>query len=145
MTLSSVSPTQPKAGLVVCITELDEAVVVSLTGAASTDNLQPLEFALARLLAHRLPLAVLDCTALTMLSSLALGMLVGFRRDLGRWHGCVKLAGVSPPIEQALRATRLADLFEIHATVEHALAVAAATDMLLPARTAMPDLAVGKR
>jgi anti-anti-sigma factor len=118
-------PSQPKAALVVRITDLDRAVVVSLAREASTYKLQPLEFALARLLARRVPLAVLDCSALTLLSSLAMGMLVSLRRDLGRWQGCVKLAGVGPLIEQALLATRLRDLFEVHATVEQALAAAA--------------------
>jgi anti-sigma B factor antagonist len=128
-------PRQPKAGLVVRITDLDRAVVVRLAGEASTDNLQPLECALARLLAHRVPLAVLDCSALTLLSSLAMGMLIGLRRDLGRWQGCVKLARLGPPIEQALEATRLIDLFEVHATVEQALAAAAVADGPVPATT----------
>jgi anti-anti-sigma factor len=99
-------------------------VVVSLAGEANTDNLQPLELALARVLARRVPLAVLDCSGLSRLSSLAMGMLVGLRRDLGRWQGCVKLAGVAPPILDALQTPRLTDLFEVHATVEEAFATA---------------------
>jgi anti-sigma B factor antagonist len=138
-------PRQPKAGLVVGITDLDRAVVVRLAGEASTDNLQPLECALARLLVHRVPLAVFDCSALTLLSSLAMGMLVGLRRDLGRWHGCVKLACLGPPIEQALQVTRLIDLFEVHATVEQALAAAAVADMPVPATTVTPHLVVDQR
>jgi anti-anti-sigma factor len=126
-------PRRPKAALVVRLSELGRGVVVTLAGEASTDNLQPLEFALIRLVARRVPLAVVDCSALTMLSSLAMGMLVGLRRDLGRWHGCVILAGVRPPVEEALQATRLLDLFEVHATVEQALAAVA--DVPLPATT----------
>ena len=122
-TLAAPAPRrQPMAALVVRITDLDRAVVVSVVGEASTDNLQPLEFALARLLARRVPLAVLDCSALTLLSSLAMGMLVGLRRDLGRWQGCVKLACLTPPIQDVLQATGLTELFEVHATVEEALA-----------------------
>jgi anti-sigma B factor antagonist len=138
-------PGRPKAGLTVRLTDLDRAVVVSLAGEASTDNLQPLEFALARVLARRVPLAVLDCSALTLLSSLAMGMLVGLRRDLGRWQGCVKLACVRPPIEEALQAIRLIDLFEVHATVEQALAAAAVADVPLPATTLTPRLVPDKR
>jgi anti-sigma B factor antagonist len=123
-TLAAAAPRQPKAALVVHITDLDRAVVVSVAGEASTDNLQPLEFALARLLARRVPLAVLDCSALTLLSSLAMGMLVGLRRDLGRWQGCVKLACLAPPIHDVLQVARLTQLFEVHATVEQALATA---------------------
>jgi anti-sigma B factor antagonist len=138
-------PRPPRTALVVRITDLDRAVVVSLAGEASTDNLQPLESALTRLLARRVPLAVLDCSALTLLSSLAMGMLVGLRRDLGRWQGCVKLAGVGPAIEQALQATRLIDLFEVHATVEQALAAAAVADVPFPTTIAAPPLVLDKR
>jgi anti-anti-sigma factor len=135
-----VPPSRPKAALVVRITDLDRAVVVSLAGEAHTDNVQPLQFALARLLARRVPLAVLDCSALTLLSSLAMGILVGLRRDLGRWQGRVKLAGVGPPIEQALQATRLLDLFEVYATVEQALAAVPS-----PATTVTPHSVCDKR
>jgi anti-sigma B factor antagonist len=122
-TLAAPAPRrQPRAALDVRITDLDGAVVVSVAGAASTDNLQPLEFALARLLARRVPLAVFDCSALTLLSSLAMGILIGLRRDLGRWQGRVKLACLTPPIQEVLQTARLAELFEIHATVEEALA-----------------------
>jgi anti-anti-sigma factor len=138
-------PRRPKAALLVRLTERDRAGVVSLAGEASTDNLWPLEFALARLLARRVPLAVLDCSALTRLSSLAVGMLVGLRRDLGRWQGRVKLAGVGPPIEEALRATGLLDLFEVHATAEQALAAAAGADGPPPATTVTPQLALDTR
>jgi anti-sigma B factor antagonist len=138
-------PRQPKAALVVRITDLDRAAVVSLAGEACTDNLQRLEFALARLLARRVPLAVLDCSALTVLSSLAMGMLVGLRRDLGRWHGCVKLVGVGPLIEQALQVSRLIELFEVHATLEQALAAAAGAGVPLPETTVTPNLVLEKR
>jgi anti-sigma B factor antagonist len=138
-------PRRPKATLVVRVTDLDRAVVVGLAGEASTDNLQPLELALARLLTQRVPLAVLDCSALTLLSSLAMGMLVGLCRDLGRWRGRVKLAGLGPRIEEALQTTRLIDLFEVHATVEQALAAAAVADVPSPATTATPSLVLDKR
>jgi anti-sigma B factor antagonist len=137
---TTVPPSQPKAALVVRVTDLDRAVVVSLAGEARTNNVQPLQFALARLLARRVPLAVLDCSALTLLSSLAMGILVGLRRDLGRWQGSVKLAGVGPPIEQALQATRLLNLFEVHATVEQALAAVPS-----PATTVTPLSVCDKR
>jgi anti-anti-sigma factor len=122
-TLASPAPQrQPKAALVVRISDLDRAVVVTVAGDASFDNLQPLEFALARVLARRVPLAVLDCSALTLLCSLGMGMLVRLRRDLGRWQGSVKLACLAPRIQEAFQVARLTELFEIHATVAEALA-----------------------
>jgi len=136
------TPSCPRK-LVVHITVRERAVVVSLAGEARSDNLQPLELALARLLARRVPLVVLDCSALTLLSSLAMGLLIGLRRDLGRWQGRVKLAGVSPLIEEALRVTRIIELFEVHATVEQALAAVA--DVPLVETTVTPNLALEKR
>jgi anti-sigma B factor antagonist len=115
---------QPRAALVASISDVDRAVVVSVAGEASTDYLQPLEFALARVLARRVGLAVIDCSAVTLLSSLAMGMLVRLRRDLGRWQGRVKLACVPPPILNSLEVAGLTELFEVHATVEEALATA---------------------
>jgi anti-sigma B factor antagonist len=115
---------RPRTALVVGIRDVDRAVVVSVADEASTDDLHPLEFALARLLARRVPLAVIDCSALTLLSRLAMGMLVRLRRDLGRWQGRVKLACLPPPIRSALEVAGLAELFEVHATVEEALATA---------------------
>jgi anti-sigma B factor antagonist len=116
---------RPRPALIVGVTDLDQAVVVTVAGDAGTDNLHELELVLARLVARRVPLAVFDCSALTLLSSLAMGMLVGLRRDLGRWQGCVKLACLGPRTEEALRVTRLSELFQIHATIEQALASAA--------------------
>jgi hypothetical protein len=55
-----------------------------------------------------------------------MGILIGLRRDLGRWQGCVKLACLTPPIQDVLQATGLTELFEVHATVEEALATAGA-------------------
>jgi anti-sigma B factor antagonist len=128
---------QPTAALVVRFTKVGEAVVVNLAGEAGTDNLRPLELALARVLARRVPLVVINCSGLTLLSSLAMGLLVGLRRRLGRWQGCVKLAGVGPQIEQALRAVRLTDLFEVYANDEQALATAAGIDEPFSAMTIM--------
>jgi anti-anti-sigma factor len=110
--------------LTISIADLDQAVVLRLEGDARIDNLVPLEFALTRLVARRVSLVVLDLSGLTLLSSLAMGMLIGLRRDLARWQGRLTLACVPPRIHEALQAARLADLFEFHATLDQALATA---------------------
>jgi len=93
------------------------------TGVHAMDRMQ-LILILMRLVARRVPLVVVDLSGLTFLSSLAMGALVGFRRDLGRWGGRVKLVAIPPPIYESLEATRLHMLFEICATVEEARAAA---------------------
>jgi anti-anti-sigma factor len=109
--------------LTVAITDLPQGVVLRVEGSASFNNLDRLQFALIRLVARRTPLAMLDFSELTFIASLAMGMLVTFRRDLGRWGGRVRIAGVRPEIYEALRAAGLAELFEFCPTVEQAATV----------------------
>jgi anti-anti-sigma factor len=109
-----------EARLVATLTDLEGGVLVSIEGEARTLGLDHLQFVLARVVARRTTLAVLNVARLTFLSSLAMGYLVGLRRDLGRWNGRVKIAGCPPPIRVVLEAARLADFFEFHATIEEA-------------------------
>jgi anti-anti-sigma factor len=115
---------ESREALDIKISEQERGVVVCLSGYAGSTNLHTLEFTLIRLSARRVPLAVLDLSGLTLLSSLAMGMLVRFNRDLGRWQGRVKLAGVPAHIREALETAMLTTLFEIHATAEDALTAA---------------------
>ena len=77
---------------------------------------------LMRVVARRPPLVVVDLSGVTFLSSLAMGALVGFSRDLGRCGGRVKLVGIPPLIYESLKTSRLHTLFEICAAVEEAQA-----------------------
>jgi anti-anti-sigma factor len=109
--------------LAVTINELPQGVVLRLEGSASFNNLDQLQFALIRLVARRMPLAVLDLSELTFIASLAMGVLVTFRRDLGRWGGRVRIAGARPEIYEALQVAGLTDVFEFYPTVEEAIKV----------------------
>jgi anti-anti-sigma factor len=109
--------------LAVTINELAQGVVLRLEGSASFNNLDRLQFALIRLVARRMPLAVLDFSELTFIASLAMGVLVTFRRDLGRWGGRVRIAGARPEIYEALQVAGLTDVFEFYPTVEQAAKV----------------------
>jgi anti-anti-sigma factor len=108
--------------LAAIINELPQGVVLQLEGSASFNNLDRLHFALIRLVARRLPLAVL-LSELTFIASLAMGVLVTFRRDLGRWGGRVRIAGARPEIYEALQVAGLTDVFEFYPTVEEAIKV----------------------
>jgi len=115
-------PQPAPSTLAVTITDLARGVVVRLEGKADMTTVDRLQFALIRLVARRVPLAVLDLSGLTFLSSLAMGALISLRRDLGRWGGCVKLVAVRPEIQDALQVAGVVDLFEFCATVEQATA-----------------------
>src|SRR5262249_43896767 len=62
--------------------------------------LHPTDYHLTRPLARRPPLVLLDFSELTLLSSLAMGLLVRFRRDLARWGGRVRIAGAPPSVRE---------------------------------------------
>src|SRR5262249_54491776 len=51
-------------------------------------------------------LVLLDFSELTLLSSLAMGLLVRFRRDLARWGGRVRIAGAQPSVRESLEVAR---------------------------------------
>jgi anti-anti-sigma factor len=99
-------------------------LLLCVKGPARVTALGPLDCLLARALARRPQFVVLDGSELTLLSSLAMGLLVRFHRDLARWGGRVKLAGIRPAVRESLESVRLANLFEFHATVADALASA---------------------
>jgi anti-anti-sigma factor len=107
----------------VSLTDLAHGVVVRLEGSASFSNLDRLQLPLVRLVARRTPLIVLDVSELTFIASLAMGILVTFHRDLGRWGGRVRIAGSRPEIYESLQSAGLTELFEFCATVEEAARV----------------------
>jgi anti-anti-sigma factor len=106
------------------VAETTWGVLLRLEGEADVHAVGRMQFILIRLVARRTPLVVVDLSGLTFLSSLAMGALVGFRRDLGRWGGRVKLAAIPPVIYESLKTSRLDMLFEICATVEEAQSAA---------------------
>ena len=116
-------PAPTPGALTVSLTDLAHGVVVRLEGSASFNNLDRLQFALVRLVARRTPLVVLDLSELTFIASLAMGILVTFRRDLERWGGRVRIAGARPEIYEALQVAGLTEVFEFCTTVEEAARV----------------------
>jgi anti-anti-sigma factor len=118
------SPPRHAAPLAATIIDLDCGVLVRVEGEACIVGLEMFQFALARVVARRARLAVLDLAQLTLVSSLAIGLLVRLQRDLNRWNGCVKIASCRPAIREALITAGLADFFGFHDSVEEAIAAA---------------------
>ena len=112
----------PEAPFECRMAETTWGVLLRLEGAVGVHAVDRMPFIvmLMRLVARRPPLVVVDLSGVTFLSSLAMGALVGFRRDLGRWGGRVKLAAIPPMIYESLKTSRLDMLFEVCATVEEA-------------------------
>ena len=114
----------PEAPFECRVAERPWGVLVRLEGEAGIHAVDRMQLILMRLVARRMPLVVVDLSGLTFLSSLAIGALVGFSRELGRFGGRVKLAAIPPLIYESLQTTRLPMLFEVCATVEEAQAAA---------------------
>jgi anti-anti-sigma factor len=112
---------QESTTLAVTISDFDGGALVRLEGEAGIVGLEKLQFAFARVIARRSRLAILDLSHLTSLSSLAIGQLVRFHRDLGRWNGRVKIASCPAVIREVLEVAKVADFFVFHASVEEAI------------------------
>ena len=65
---------------------------------------------------------LLDFSNVEHLSSAALGMLINLQKEVGKQKGHLKLADIRPPIYEVFKISRLSKLFEIHGTVDEALA-----------------------
>jgi anti-anti-sigma factor len=116
-----VNPPWEQATLVATITVLDCGVLMAIEGEAGIAGVETLQGAFDQVIARRAPLAVLDFSRLTLLSSLALGQLFSLERDLKRWHGRVKIVNCPAAIREVFELSRLADFFEFHSSVEEAL------------------------
>ena len=69
-----------------------------------------------------LPKLVLDFSAVTHMSSSALGVLITVHKRIQEKHGQLRLACIQPSIYEVFVITRLKEIFHIHASVEDALA-----------------------
>jgi anti-anti-sigma factor len=104
--------------------ETDEILLIHVAGAVGITGLDTLQVTLAQALARRATLVVLDLGQVTALSSLGLGLLVRFRRDLARWNGRLTLVNCPDQIQQAIHNACVASLFEFARPVEDDVAVA---------------------
>jgi anti-anti-sigma factor len=108
-------------GLTANLTYLSWGALLRLEGEAGIANLGPMESLLTQTLARRPRLTILDVSELSILSTLAMGLLVRFQGGLGRWGGRVVVVGTRPTVRASLEAAHLAGLFEFRATVTDAL------------------------
>jgi anti-anti-sigma factor len=97
----------------VSITEKAGDAVIQLKGEATFTQARALEAGLLALSAWWPRRVTLDLSELTFLSSLALGVLVEFRRGVVRAGGCVRVApNLQPQVREALEAAKLFELFD---------------------------------
>jgi anti-anti-sigma factor len=87
-------------------------LLVAIGGEASFDQAEIISAQLLRIPLGAYSLVVLDLAGLTFLSSLAMGALVAYRRDLRRRGVELRLANVQAQVWSALESAGLGTLFE---------------------------------
>lgn len=96
--------------------------VIRLSGSADIHTEQDLEKTLYAIAATEPSHVVIDLSGVDILTSLALGALVGFRTRVMAYGGRVSLARVPELIAKTMRFTRVSELFVRYGTVDEAKA-----------------------
>lgn len=99
-----------------------DGVALALTGKADLLASEQLERGLTFALADSPQRAIIECSHLEFIGSFGIGQLVLFRKSMNQHAGRVALVGVRPEIHQALKYSRLEDLFTILPSVADAQA-----------------------
>ncbi len=97
-------------------------VVVRIRGSADIHSEDQIEKALAKIAGTEPRLVVLDLEGVDILTSLAIGVLVGFRSRVVGHGGSVVMARVPEPIAKTMRFTRVSELFVRYGSVADATA-----------------------
>jgi anti-anti-sigma factor len=97
----------------VAVSQTADGLVIRVKGEARVDCAGALLAGLLAPAARRPPVVTLDLSELRSISSLAMGVLVAYRRGVVRAGGRVRLAeDLQPAVREALARAELFDLFE---------------------------------
>lgn len=103
------------------MTSRGSTLVLALLGEARVWDAGVLEGALSRVLVARPRDIVVDLSACSMLSSVAVARLIDMAQVARRAGGRVRLAALQPNVREVVRTLRLEQLFPLHGTVAEAL------------------------
>jgi anti-anti-sigma factor len=96
------------------VVEAPEETLVRVRGEGLVMEVDHLQAGLLRLAAQRLTFVTVDLSELRFISSLAMGVLVGFRRGVVRGGGRLRLLpAMQAPVREAFERARLLELFEV--------------------------------
>jgi anti-sigma B factor antagonist len=112
------------------LTQVNSVPVLYIRGEMRLD-VGNLERSLNRLSAGRPKFVVLDLSGLSFISSLGMGLLNAFRRGLHSHSGVTRIAAAQPDVLKALALCSLDKLFEMHPTLDSALASKAGVETSL--------------
>ncbi|MDB5327384.1 MAG: anti-anti-sigma factor [Phycisphaerales bacterium] len=103
------------------ITESCSTTIVALKGTIGIVEVDLLDAQLGSIADKKPALVVLDLAGLSMIGSSAMGSLIGFRRDVAKSGGVVRMAAVSPIVRESFKRSLLDKLFKIFDTVQAAI------------------------
>ena len=113
MTVPTMPPRRkPECKLALHVERGPQWLTVALRGEAGFDQAEVISAQLLRLPLDGYSLVVFDLGGMAVLSSLAMGALVAYRRGLSRRGIEVRLANVQAPVWLALESAGLGPLFE---------------------------------
>ena len=95
-------------------------IIVAIRGEAVVD-LEPLVSTLQSVSSRRPAFVIMDLKELSFISSLAMGVMLAFRRGVLASNGKLKVAGMQKLVLDAFKRARLDRVFEITDSVEAAL------------------------
>jgi anti-anti-sigma factor len=104
----------PVPSVEVTVGPTSDGMVIRVEGEAGADCAEALRAGLLAPAACRPTVVMLDLSELRFISSLAMGVLVTYRRGVVRAGGRVRMGGQMPPaVREALARAGILDLFEI--------------------------------
>lgn len=102
----------------------DGVEIVELEGEAGSAEAWEVQAVVSRVIEARPKAIVFDMTRLSFISSLALAELIRLANELARFNTRVSLAGMQPKIREVLHVLRIDQYYEIHNSVDEAVASA---------------------
>ena len=97
-----------------------DVLILSADGGLMADNTSRFVHELERFIELGARKLIIDCTRLTQISSMGVGMLVTVHKRMAKKGGDVKLAGVTGVVGKVIRMTGLGAMLQIYPTVRDA-------------------------
>jgi anti-anti-sigma factor len=102
------------------VKEIDEGILVSVTGRIDTTNYNEFEKVVNELLSKNVRQIFLDCSKLTYISSSGLRIFLTVMKKMAESDGQFKLIAMQPPIKEIFDISGLSSVFSIYPDLETA-------------------------
>ena len=113
--------TPPKATMTLSTEESPSHMVVRVGGSVTMTDSDALQEYLEKLTEKRIPLIILDVSAMDFICSSGLGAIISAHLKGRHYQGQIKIVQPSVSVRKLLETTRLTKLFPIYDTIEDAL------------------------